>query len=387
MSSLTKPQYLMTDIVTNHMAYPGGRNNVNYTAFNPFNQKSQYHPPCNIDFTNIQSVETCWAGDDLVALADLRTEDPAIRDTWNKWITQMVAKFKIDGLRLDSALEVEPSFWPGFGKAAGVYQVGEVLNTDPIFVASYQPAMDGLLNYPLFFWITNAFASTGGSIKGLVDGLTALTAVPKIDLGLWGTFMENHDQVRFPSYTNDLSLVKNALTYTMLYDGIPIIYQGQEQHFGGGVAPNNREALWFSNFSTTAPLYGWIANLNAVRARAIAQDKNYLPSKAAIIHADQRTVAFRKGPDGAQLVSAYANVGAGNTFAFTLSANQTGFKAGDKLLELTRCNATTVGADGNLAVLSTTGEPLVYYPVAQLAGSGICTPVTGELFPVVFCLT
>ena len=42
------------------------------------------------------------------------------------------------------------------------------------------------------------------------------------DTTLLGSFMENHDNVRFPSLTSDLSLAKNAIAFTILADGIPI---------------------------------------------------------------------------------------------------------------------------------------------------------------------
>jgi alpha-amylase len=42
----------------------------------------------------------------------------------------------------------------------------------------------------------------------------------------FGVFSENHDVERFPTITNDTALVKNVLAFTILSDGIPIIYQG-----------------------------------------------------------------------------------------------------------------------------------------------------------------
>jgi alpha-amylase len=368
----------MTDVVTNHMAYPGCRSCVDYSVFNPFNSSSYYHSPCTIDFGNPTSIQQCWLGDDLVALADLRTENQNVRDVWNTWIAQMVAKYQIDGLRIDSAQEVEQTFWPPFGKAAGVYQVGEVLNPDPNFVIPYQKFFGGLLNYPLYFWITHAFQSSGGDISSLVNGIKSMRA-QGADLSLFGTFSENHDQVRFPSQTADVSLAKNIIAFTILFDGIPIIYQGQEQHLSGGSPPNNREALWLTKYDTTAELYGWTSILNNIRSRAIQQDQNYLSSNTSTIYSDQHVVAMRKGFDGYQIISVYANVGAGQTFNVTLSSAQTGFKAGDQLVEVTKCATSKVDANGNLVATSPNGEPKVFYPLNRLSGSGICTSLTGMM--------
>lgn len=56
------------------------------------------------------------------------------------------------------------------------------------------------------------------------------------------TFLENHDQPRFQSITTDQSLVKNAMAWSFITDGVPIIYYGQEQGYTGNGDPNNREA-------------------------------------------------------------------------------------------------------------------------------------------------
>ena len=76
----------------------------------------------------------------------LRSSD--VRSTWNAWITQLVANYSIDGLRIDSAKDQEQSFYAGFLAAAGVYAVGEVADGDPAYVAPYQNYIDGVLDYP-----------------------------------------------------------------------------------------------------------------------------------------------------------------------------------------------------------------------------------------------
>ena len=57
-----------------------------------------------------------------------------------------------------------------------------------------------------------------------------------------GAFLENHDQPRFQSWTTDVALTKNAMAYTFVTDGIPILYYGQEQGYTGGNEPASREA-------------------------------------------------------------------------------------------------------------------------------------------------
>lgn len=99
------------------------------------------------------------------------------------------------------------------------------------------------------------------------------------DSTVLGSFSENHDQPRFASVTQDVSLAKNIIAFTILADGIPIIYQGQEQHYdarGGSTVPYNREAIWFSGYNTEVALYQFIKTLNAIRTYAISASSGNL---------------------------------------------------------------------------------------------------------------
>jgi alpha-amylase len=58
-------QYLMVDIVVNHMAYWCGKaqegscgpaGTIDYSSFNPFNKSSYYHDFCEIDYNNATSI-------------------------------------------------------------------------------------------------------------------------------------------------------------------------------------------------------------------------------------------------------------------------------------------------------------------------------------------
>lgn len=215
--------------------------------------------------------------------------------------------------------------------------------------------------------------------------------------------MENHDNPRFPSLTSDLSLVKNAIAFTMLADGIPIIYEGQEQHLSGGATPNEREAIWLTDYSTTAPLYTHVASLNQIRNQAIFKDAGYLLYKAFPIYSDDTTIAMRKGDTGFQIVGVFNNLGANGAskfphyswdiafylyslwmftnsflaYTFDLPSTDTGFTAGEVVIEVLACTSVTVDSSGNLAVAMSGGLPRVFYPLAQLTGSGICSSLTG----------
>jgi alpha-amylase len=83
-----------------------------------------------------------------------------------------------------------------------------------------------------------------------------------------------------------MSLAKNVAAFIILADGLPIIYAGQEQHYAGGNDPANREATWFSGYSTTSEIYKLIASSNAIRNHAISTDSGYLTYKVCICYED-----------------------------------------------------------------------------------------------------
>lgn len=109
-------------------------------------QQSYFHDFCLIDYNNATSIKECWEGtssfpqaslwfltadhrcpgDNTVSLPDLRTEDTDVSDVWNSWITALVETYSIDGLRVDSAQQVDNAFFPPFetaGMLARTYSV------------------------------------------------------------------------------------------------------------------------------------------------------------------------------------------------------------------------------------------------------------------------
>lgn len=139
----------MVDVVANHM----GNLDQNFSGNTPFNSKDHYHDFCIItdhDFAtkNQDRIENCR----LASLADLKQENDWVRRQLLDWIRDLVQKYKIDGIRIDTVPEVPKWFWSQFQQAAGVYAVGEVFDGDMGYLAGYLGSLDAVLNYPFFFW-------------------------------------------------------------------------------------------------------------------------------------------------------------------------------------------------------------------------------------------
>ena len=286
-------------------------------------------------------------------LPDLNTQDQRVIDTYYSWIKQLVTTFSIDGLRIDTVKHVQQTFWPGFNSAAGVYCLGEVLDGDPAYTCPYQSSLDGVLNYPLYYSLTSAFQNSSGDITALNATLSAIKASCK-DTTLLGTFIENHDNPRFPSLTSDLSLDKNVIAFVLMADGIPIIYEGQEQRFFGSSVPNNREAIWLADYSAKSTLYAFIGRVNQIRNQENYKSPSYLTDPMESIYVDQNNIALRKG----KIVSVYTNLGVNST-DYELSIGNTGYAANQSLVEILSCGNVTVGANGKLGVGMSGGLPRV----------------------------
>lgn len=224
-----------------------------------------------------------------------------------------------------------------------------------------------------YYAATSAFSSTSGSISGLVSELNAMKSTCS-DPTVLGSFSENADMPRFASLTGDMSLAKNIMAYTILSDGIPIIYEGQEQHYnaeGGSGVPYNREAVWLSGYNTEATLYELTASLNAIRNHALYVDGTYLTYNNYVIYSDTSTIAMRKGDAGYQVITVLSNLGASGS-NYTLDLSNTGWDAGTDVMEMLTCEPLVVSDDGTLPVPMGLGQPRVYYPTDNLDCSGLC---------------
>ena len=318
----------------------------------------------------------------LVSLPDVDTENPFVIEVYNKWIQSLVSVFGVDGLRIDTVKHVRKSFWPGFRSAAGVFSLGEVLDGDTTYTCAYQQQLDGLLNYPLYYLMIQAFQNSDGNMSLLASTIPT-TQKSCRDATLLGTFSENHDNPRFLSHTNDMHLNMNVIVFTILAGGIPIIYQGQEQGFSGGNDPSNREALWTSGFSTKGALYTLIASVNQIRNHEVFSSPAYLTSSTSVIYMDKHEIAIRKG----NILGIFSNTGINGAHR-NVNLDRHGFAANRVLVEILSCKNTTVDASGHLRVSVQQGMPQVsdsvpcseicaknlkiFYPSSGLKSSGIC---------------
>ncbi|KAL4760054.1 alpha-amylase [Aspergillus foveolatus] len=365
--------YLMVDVVINDMAQAvnsslDGGSNINWSRLFPFNDKKYYHPFCRIeDWNNPDESENCWFSTEVVALPDLKTEDESVVSMIEVWVKGLVGNYSIDGLRVDATKHMNEAYLTRFSEAAGVFTMGEVYTEDTDAVCKYEEVVSGLLNYPMYGPMVQAF--TAGNMPGLAEKVRAVHSQCK-DVTRLATFTENHDTPRFASLINDTTLAKNAMAFNILSDGIPVVYQGQEQHMKGPYAPYNREPLWKTSYNTNGPLYKTTSTLNKLRNHAIRLDKHYVSSHSEELYLDGSAYVTRKGTEGSQIVSVFSNQGSqGGPYNFRIPR---AYKPGTEVIEVLSCKRVTVDNEGQLVAKMDKGEPKAFFPVKKMNGSGLC---------------
>eukprot|EP00343_Euplotes_focardii_P008497 CAMPEP_0205822688 /NCGR_PEP_ID=MMETSP0206-20130828/13615_1 /ASSEMBLY_ACC=CAM_ASM_000279 /TAXON_ID=36767 /ORGANISM="Euplotes focardii, Strain TN1" /LENGTH=394 /DNA_ID=CAMNT_0053119183 /DNA_START=225 /DNA_END=1409 /DNA_ORIENTATION=+ len=337
--------WIMVGVVANHMG-PVGQD---YSGINPFNQPEHYHDYCIInaeDFGNDQwRVENCRLAD----LPDLKQENKYVRKTLLSWISNLVKKYNIDGLRIDTIPHMPKDFWKEFQNAAGVYTVGEAFDGRLDFVADYQNYIDALLNYPLRYAINDVW-KYDGKFERLQQQMNANRNAFK-DVDALGVFVDNHDNARFLHGIANRNSLEAATIFGIFAEGIPIVYYGTEQYYGGGDDPKNREQLW-TNFDTSSNLYTMLKEAISVRKSHQTWGHKYVER-----YIDDHFLAFSRN----DVLIALTNTGNPGTKLVTYHP----FNEGDVVCNIfdgecqTVNNGVTINLDGYLTKVYVKQDSLV----------------------------
>jgi glycosidase len=280
------------------------------------------------------------SGGDFASLKELITADEETRRTLiliHQWV---IARFDIDGFRIDTLKYIEPEFARVFGNAMrefaleigkkNFFTFGEVYDNEETiarFIGRHAldrgdlTGVDAALDFPLFYLLP-AFA------KGFVPPAEIVRMFERrkeVQAGIvsshgeasryFVTFLDNHDQsqrFRFEDQTNPLRFddqVTQGLACLFALQGIPCIYYGTEQGLcgrGGGDAAV-REALWGrpGGFDVTHPLFGAIETIAGVRATrpALRYGRQYFRP----VSGDRRTFGISSSAPGVLAISRVLN--------------------------------------------------------------------------------
>jgi alpha-amylase len=301
----SKDIWVMVDVVANH-AGPVG---TDFGRINPFNRAEHYHDWCEINnWRNQWEVENCR----LCGLPDLKQENDWVTQKLLEWIHDMVQKYNLDGIRIDTIMEVPKWFWDKFRVSAGVFQIGEAFDGNPGYVADYQNHLDSVFNYPLYYTIKSSFCGSFRNLEGYLFNTRSVFPAPEY----MATFVENHDNPRWLHDCGDRAKFTNAVIFSLVWEGIPVFYYAGEQYYAGGADPNNREPLW-DNYNTKSTLYQLLGKANALRKKV--KIWNYAITQR---YANDNFYAFTRG----NVLACFTNV---QSSQYSITYHD--FKDGDKL--------------------------------------------------------
>jgi glycosidase len=297
-AQLTDPRWAYTPYV------PRGEERAKTPAW--LNDPIWYHNRGETTFRGESSLYGDFAG-----LDDLMTSNPRVVEGMIAIFGDWIDRFKVDGFRVDTARHVNPEFWQRFvpamlerAKANGIpnfHIFGEVFDPVPGMLATFthRDGFPALLDFAFQSAVADVVAGNQAPERlaqlfaqdvNYRGGDRAALAMP--------TFLGNHDMGRFAFFVRErnpdanadeqLARVKLGHAMLMLLRGVPTLYYGDEQGFvGEGNDQDARQTLFPSRVAsynatallgttkTTAdanwdrdhPLYRWIAELAAVRAK------------------------------------------------------------------------------------------------------------------------
>jgi glycosidase len=216
----------------------------------------------------------------------------------------IVAKFDVDGFRIDTLKFISPNFERIFGNAmrefalsAGkknFFTFGEVYDNEneiALFIGRNTSAtgdvvgVDAALDYPLFFALPGVLKGLGASpadIANVFENRKSVEASILTSHGEAGayfvTFLDNHDQGQRFGFTGPTQLpdqITLGMAVLSSLQGIPCFYYGTEQGLSGHKDGQHqddslvREALWgkANGFDVSHPLYQGLQKILQVRSR------------------------------------------------------------------------------------------------------------------------
>ncbi|KLT46106.1 alpha-amylase [Cutaneotrichosporon oleaginosum] len=354
--------YLMVDVAVNHVGCVPGEF-IPGAQYGPFSKPEHFHDFCIPDWKLDDQLEAeqCWLTDHM---PDLNTENPEVIALLHGWVRHLVRQFHIDAIRVDTVKHVRKDFWPEFVAAAGVAAMGEVYHGDPLYLRRYQEhSLESILDYATFFHLRRAFQNVNTPIEELTSMITRVHRMLP-DPTLLASFLDNHDNPRYPGIVQDRALLKNAAVYPFINDGYPVVYQGQEHGLSGGADPFNREAIWKHGFSSSRPMYHVFARLNHARRRAIAFPP-FLTSLMRHHKLDAHTAVFAKPP----LVTILTNTGAASPVrVYYLPSALTTFAPRMAVVDALTGQVFATDPQGGLSVPIVSGEPRVFLPLGTWEG-------------------
>ena len=204
----------------------------------------------------------------------------------------------------------------------------------------------------MYYTINDVFGN--GAYMGNIKSRYENEASHFTDLDALGLFVDNHDNARFlHNHSGAKTNLKNATVFSLTGRGIPFVYYGTEQYYGGGNDPQNRESLWQS-MNTSSDFYQLIKKVNAQRKKSQIWTQPWVERYAA-----QNFYSFSRG----KFLVALTNGTANQSYKVTYHPFSEGETVCNIFFPTTDCQ--TVSGGVNVYLLN--GESKIYVPQSMIA--------------------
>lgn len=179
------------------------------------------------------------------------TSNPAVAEYLTNAACHWTRQLSLDGWRLDVADEIPHSFWKYFRTRLKevnpeILLIGEIWNHASGWLLGDE--LDTCTNYKY----RNAVLSLANNIYGCKEFWKNISANLRLyKTPLWSylvNVMGSHDTVRLHTQIEDERKAGLALLCTLCFEGMPLIYYGDEVGMNGGDDPDNRRAMRWEVF-------------------------------------------------------------------------------------------------------------------------------------------
>ncbi|HBM79326.1 MAG: alpha-amylase family glycosyl hydrolase [Clostridiales bacterium] len=333
--------------------------------------KDWFHENVDIsDYNDQKLVENGW----LAGLPDLNQDNPEVKKYLIDMAKWWIKETGIDGYRLDTMKHVSKSFWRDFTSEIkkdypDIYLIGEVFDGNIDYVSDYQnTGVDGLLDYPAYFAITDVFKNGSPEMK-LEDVINKGGSYK--NRYLLGTFIDNHD---VPRFINDIDKnrdekLKQALAFMMTYTGIPIMYYGTEIGMDGGKDPDNRRDM---EWSVKSPIMNYVKKLSSIRKN----NKSLTRGDIKVLETDSDILCYSRSFEGNTITAAFNTSDSEKDVSIKVSELSIKNGAVSDLLDSERANIKDGTLNFKIEPLgvrilscksSNTNYPIVILPIAAVS--------------------
>jgi alpha-amylase len=189
---------------------------------------------------------------------DFAQEKPQVAAYLSALEQRAVTRYNLDGIRMDTAKHVLPSyfhdsFFPAVRTArSSVWSLAEIFDegSTSSFVPYLDAGFDSAFHYPLYAALVDAIGKSGSVdeiARAVASGIATVGADRAMSLVL---FADDHDVMRFPNQpgygvAEDEIRRRLLLAYDLVFTlpGIPLLYYGDELGMYGAADPDNRRDL------------------------------------------------------------------------------------------------------------------------------------------------